>query len=96
MQPKCVNAPRQSEVASTITMPAAQNGSDAVGLNIAVRRSIPATHSLRSRSPAPGAPAGNMEKSLCTEGTLPDPCVAHNPRWKHSGIALLRGVPLGY
>jgi hypothetical protein len=26
-----------------------------------VRRSTPATHSRRSRSPAPGAPAGNME-----------------------------------
>lgn len=96
MQPKCVNAPRQSEMAITITMAAAQNGSVAVGLTIALRRSIPATHSLRSRSPAPGAPAGNMEKSLCTEGTLPDLCVAHNPRWKHSEIALLRGVPAGY
>jgi hypothetical protein len=73
-------------------MPVAQNGSVAVGLNIALRRSIPATHSLRSRSPAPGAPAGNMEKSLCTEGTLADPSIAHNPRWKHSGIALLRGA----
>ena len=61
MQPKCVNAPRQSKIAIIITMPAAQNGSVAVGLNIAVRRSTPATHSRRSRSPAPGAPAGNME-----------------------------------
>jgi hypothetical protein len=67
-------------MASTITMAAAQNGSGAVGLNIAARRSMPATHNLRSRSPAPGGPAGNMEKSLCTEGTLPKPCVAHNPR----------------
>lgn len=88
MQLRGVKAPIQSEMARTIKPAASQNGISTVDFTIRLRRSIPAAHRRRIRSPIPAPPTGNMEKSLCTARTIADRSLPDNPQRKHSDIAL--------